>query len=347
MDEDELREHLLALGLTLDDDGDWFEEFLVETDPPIMPVADQRWVWLPALLEGRTFTHRLSETEVEHDLVATLEDLAPVEVLIGDPPYDRFTDGADATVVYPSDPALGDRAIDAEAVSGGAILLERGRLAGLGLGVGDIVGVRVEQDGLELLAVGEASGTSTGQALAALVGESPDRPHLIENSVWAVCAADNDLLRRPELPLGEQLESCGVARRGSLIATEGYDFDAGEAEEILRRIQEEHDLDELEAVAVVQLLQIVVGMTLDSTRPWRQTKKPGSRKSRRLWPGGSVPRRGPASPRALGSKASGPWGSRARVSRRRCRCCGTPPSRWPSSTRLWAYSTGSPSSSLR
>ncbi|MHA6507971.1 SEC-C domain-containing protein [Tessaracoccus sp. Y1736] len=262
MDEDELREQLLALGLTVDDEGDWFEEFLVETDPPIMPVADQRWVWLPALLEGRTFTHRLSEAEVEHDLLATPGDLAPLEVLIGDPPYDRFTDGADAAVVYPSDPELLDRAIDAE-VASGAILLERGRLAGLGLGVGDIVGVRVEQDGLELLAVGEASGMSTGQALAALVGESPDRPHLIENSVWAVCAADNDLLRRPELPLGEQLESCGVARRGSLIATEGYDFDAGEAEEILRRIQEEHDLDESEAVAVVQLLQIVVGMTHD------------------------------------------------------------------------------------
>lgn len=263
MGEAELRQELLASGHTLGDEGDWFEDFLLETDPPIMPIDGERWVWLPTLLEGRTFTHRLSEAEVEHDLLSLVPDLAPVEIMIGDAPYDRFTDGAAALVVYPADEELGDRDIDGEAVLGGAILLERGRLAGLGLGVGDVVGLRVEPDGLELLAVGEALGIGTGEALAALVEESPDRPHLIENSVWTLCAADAGLLRLPELPLGEQLESLGVTWRGSLMGAGDFDFDTWQAEDLARRISEDHDLDERAAAAVLLLLEVVAGMIED------------------------------------------------------------------------------------
>ena len=263
LDEDELRRELLAEGLTLDDDEDWFEEFVLETDPPIMPIGDERWVWLPALMAGRILTHRLSQVEARHDVLATTEDLLPLEPMIGEPPFDRFTDGAPADVVYSSDREVRDRGIEGGAVVGGAILLERGRLAGLGLDVGDLIGVKVERDGLELLRVAEPVASGTGAALAALVEAPPVRPHLIEYSVWSVCAADPGLLRTPELPLGEQLASRGVACRGSLIAAGGYDFDAGEVEDLLRRIGEDHDLDESEAVAVVRLLRIVVEMTYD------------------------------------------------------------------------------------
>ena len=263
MGEDALRQELVAGGHTLDEEGDWFEEMLLETDPLIMPVDGERWVWLPTLLEGRTFTHRLGAAEVKHDLLSLTPDLAPLEVMLGDTPYDRFTDGAAVIVVYPSDEELDARDIEADAATGGAILLDLGRLAGLGLGVGDVVGLRVEQDGLELLAVGEALGAGTGEALAAIVEESPARPHLIENSVWTACAADADRLRRPELPLREQLEACGVARRDSLIGVGDFDFDAWQAEDLVDRISEDHDLDEQEAAAVLLLLRIVAGMTKD------------------------------------------------------------------------------------
>jgi hypothetical protein len=31
----------------------------------VMPLADERWAWIPALLGGRIFTHRLSAVEAE------------------------------------------------------------------------------------------------------------------------------------------------------------------------------------------------------------------------------------------------------------------------------------------
>ncbi|MHA6523356.1 SEC-C metal-binding domain-containing protein [Tessaracoccus sp. G1721] len=263
MAEAELRQELLASGHTLGDEEEWFEDLLMDTDPPVMPIAGDRWVWLPAVLEGRTFTHRLSEDEVKHDVVVLTPDLAPVETLIGDAPHDRFTDGSDALVVYPPDDELDDRGIDEHAQDSGVLLLERGRLAGLGLGAGDIVGLRVEPDGLELLRVEEALGTATGQAVAALVQASPDRPHLIENSVWTACTADAGLLRSPELPLGEQLAACGVTSSGSLIGADDFDIDAWKADDLLQRMREDHDLDEREAGAVMALLQIVAGMTYE------------------------------------------------------------------------------------
>ena len=52
---------------------------------PIHVLADDRLAWIPTILDGRTFTHRLTADEVEHDLVAwnpdytlSLHDALPI-----------------------------------------------------------------------------------------------------------------------------------------------------------------------------------------------------------------------------------------------------------------------------
>ena len=57
------------------------EDTLDEDDARVMPLVDERWAWLPSLLAGRVFTHRVSGREVEHDLLDLSPDLDPLAML--------------------------------------------------------------------------------------------------------------------------------------------------------------------------------------------------------------------------------------------------------------------------
>jgi hypothetical protein len=46
-----------------------------------LPLIDGRWAWIPAVLDGRIFTHRLSVAEVEHDFLHLGPHLVPVSML--------------------------------------------------------------------------------------------------------------------------------------------------------------------------------------------------------------------------------------------------------------------------
>lgn len=46
-----------------------------------MSLGDERHALLPALLDGRVFTHRLSASEIEHSLVTVTPDLEPLPTL--------------------------------------------------------------------------------------------------------------------------------------------------------------------------------------------------------------------------------------------------------------------------
>src|SRR5205823_3748089 len=79
----------------------------------------------------------------------------------------------------------------------GALLFEPGRLAALGVGAGDLVGLRVTADGFELVAVEALTMCEVGEQLAALIEERPDQPEMLDVAVWTVCAADDGLFREP------------------------------------------------------------------------------------------------------------------------------------------------------
>ena len=73
MTEDELAHHLRDRGIA-DPEAAWQWNTL-EIDSPARQLVDARWVWLPSVLAGRVFTHRLSADELTHDLVTVSPDL--------------------------------------------------------------------------------------------------------------------------------------------------------------------------------------------------------------------------------------------------------------------------------
>jgi hypothetical protein len=57
-------------------------------------LIDDRWVWLPNLLAGRIFTHRVDADELAHDILHITPDLDPVTELCNRPEYQRLADGS-------------------------------------------------------------------------------------------------------------------------------------------------------------------------------------------------------------------------------------------------------------
>lgn len=116
-----------------------------------VPLADGRWVWMPTLLTGRVFTHRLTARELAHDLLDVTPDLAPVMTLTDTDPFTHLADGTPVTEVFTGLDAdvLADRSIPADAVDAdGGLLLPPGYLHRLAVSAGDLVGVRVTPTGL-------------------------------------------------------------------------------------------------------------------------------------------------------------------------------------------------------
>lgn len=71
----------------------------VEIDVPARQLVDDRWVWLPGLLAGRVFTHRINALELTHDFLVTIPDLGAIAELCNHAPYQRLADGSDAPLV--------------------------------------------------------------------------------------------------------------------------------------------------------------------------------------------------------------------------------------------------------
>ena len=54
------------------------DEVLDETECPARQLVDDRWVWLPTVLAGRVFTHRLGAEEAAHDILTVTPNLDPI-----------------------------------------------------------------------------------------------------------------------------------------------------------------------------------------------------------------------------------------------------------------------------
>jgi tetratricopeptide (TPR) repeat protein len=268
MSEDDLLSALSADGVDLGSEPRVvLAEVLDQDSEPFMPLADGRWVWLPGLLEGRICTHRLSAVEATHDIIIGLDgDLAPLAMLTEYEAYQRLSDGSPISVVCPFDDAqdvgdsgvLTERGVPATAFGSDTelLVLPAGRLAALGVGAGDLVGLRVGEHGFELSAILEPSPCGVATMLAGLLDAHPDRPESLDVAVWTLCADEDVLFRRAAAPLGELLSAGGLVCEGELVAGSGFDFAAWRLAGRIATIKARYRLDDDEALAVLATVRL-------------------------------------------------------------------------------------------
>lgn len=233
------------------------DEFLDEVDCPATQLVDDRWVWLPTVLAGRVFTHRVGADEAAHDILAVTPDLDPITVLCDHEGYGRFADGSAARVVLDGfdDELLAEREIPAEVVDPlGALVLTPGTLETLGVAEGDLVGVRQTEQGLVVERVTALAHTTMGARLAATLGA--DEPVYFDAAVWTACVEDPAAFTEPLPPLSEIVDGYGLARRGEWLAPAGFDFDYWLFERGCAALAERHDLDPDDAFVLYTLLQL-------------------------------------------------------------------------------------------
>lgn len=251
---------LIAAGIDVGPDPGEALLDALELDPgPVLQLADDRWAWIPAVLDGRMFTHRLSGAEAEHDAIAWDSDLAPLSMLTEIPQYQKLCDGAPISEVFEDldDDVLAARGVPGGLDSGeGVLLLPQGRFADIGAGAGDLVGLRVTGDGFELSRVAATVDCDLGAALTGILGQRPQQPVMLDTAVWTACAADDDLFGEPTLPLTELLAASGLARDRDALALAGFDFDGWRAGLRIRRLAANYSLDEDEASAVLTVTRL-------------------------------------------------------------------------------------------
>ena len=230
---------------------------LDETECPARHLVDDRWVWLPTLLAGRVFTHRLGADEVAHDLLTVTPDLDPITALCEHGQYQRLADGSATRVVLPAfdDELLEPRGIRAEVVDTlGALLLEPGTLAALGVAEDDLVGVRLTDRGLAIERVTALGQSEMGLGLAAML--DADEPVYFDAAVWTACAEDPAVFTEPLPPLSEVVDDHGLAQRGEWLAPSGFDYDRWHFEEGCAALAELHGLDPDDAFALYTLIKL-------------------------------------------------------------------------------------------
>jgi len=252
---DAITQHLRERGM--DDPDSLLQWNVLEMDCPARQLVDDRWVWLPAVLAGRVFTHRVSADESIHEVLTVTPDLDPITTLCEHERYQRFADGSTARVVLAGydDELLEERDIPAEAIdSAGALLLDPGTLAKLGVAEGDTVGLRLTADGLALDRVDVVTRQTAGVRLAATLDE--DEPTFFAAAAGAACVADPALFTDPLPPLSEIVEDYGLAHRGEWLAPSGFDFDRWQFERRCELLAERYGLDLDDALSLTSLVEM-------------------------------------------------------------------------------------------
>ncbi|ART68354.1 hypothetical protein BTO20_06975 [Mycobacterium dioxanotrophicus] len=246
LSEDELLRRAQEAGATYLE----FEELLDDVGDVIGHLVDERWVWLPTVLDGRVLTRRVTADELTHDILIVAPDLEPVLAT----PDATFTDATPAVVVSPllDARALGERGIPSEAVDrNGALLLSAGTLSQLGVSQGELVGVRLTEQGLAVERVDAPAEAPVGERLAALLN---DPPVDLAGAVWTLCQQDRTLFTDPLLPLGEIIDAQGLKRRADLLAPADFNFGAWDFERDCEHLAFLHDLAPEETLALTTLL---------------------------------------------------------------------------------------------
>ncbi len=244
------------------------DQVLDEIECPARQLVDDRWVWLPTVLAGRVFTHRLGADEAAHDVLTVTPDLDPITALCEHEQYRRLADGSAVRVVLAAfdDELLEQRGIPAEVIDPlGALLLEPGTLGALGVAEGDLVGVRLTARGLVVERVSALPHSldvcaAVGARLAATL--DADEPVYFDAAVWTACVAEPAVFTEPLPPLCEIVDDYGLAHRGEWLAPDGFDFDRWRFERGCAALAERHDLDPDDALALYTLVKLYDQMSL-------------------------------------------------------------------------------------
>jgi hypothetical protein len=263
--EDDLTRRLRDAG-EVDPDA-LLDEGISEITCPARQLVDDRWVWLPTVLAGRVFTHRLGPHEAAHELLTVTPDLDPITALCEHEGHGRLADGSPAQVVLAGfdDDLLEQRGIPAEVIdASGALLLAPGTLEALGVAEGDLVGVRLTEQGLAVERVSETQHAAVGARLAAtLDGSGPlAEPVYFDAAVWTVCAEDPAVFTEALAPMCEIVDDFGLAHRDEWLAPGGFDFDGWFFDRECAALARRHDLDPDDAFAVYALVKLYDQMSL-------------------------------------------------------------------------------------
>jgi hypothetical protein len=217
-----LAQALAGLGVRSDGPGNGLLAPL-ETDPRFLRLDDDRWAYLPALLDGAVLTHRLGKDEVEAGAVRLDPDLTPLAPLLG---------GEDGLAL-----AAGGRLRRGpgawELAAGPAGWLE-------GAEAGTLLGFRLRGERLEVGTLSEndlRGGLAGKQLTAAARDRLADLAPLFDQPVAHVGRLVAELLARaprllesPAGPIGELLNGSGLAVHGALAGRPGTDWSAWSAE---------------------------------------------------------------------------------------------------------------------
>lgn len=261
LDREDLEQRLRDAGVS--DPDDTADHILDEIDCPATQLADDRWIWLPSVLAGRVFTHRVGADEAAHDLLVTTPDLDPITELCNYEHYQRLADGSPVQNVLAGydDELFEGREIPVElADEDAALLLAPGTLAASGITEGDLVGIRLTPRGLAIEAVTAVTDAPVGAALAATL--DADEPELFDVAVWTACVTDPALFTEPTPPLSEVAADYGLAQRGDWLAPSGFDFARWDFERGCARLAAIHDLDDYDAVVLYTLVNLYTQISL-------------------------------------------------------------------------------------
>jgi tetratricopeptide (TPR) repeat protein len=248
--------------------------------PLVLPLGEGRHALLPGLLDGRTFTHRLSATEVEHGYLSISPDLEPVSILTDDPTYRRLVDGSPLTEALAGlDAALfAERGIPLDANDDAAWILEPDALKRLGVAAGELVGVTVRPGGFELTAVPEGDApTGLGERLLDVLQRlGAGEPEQIDGVVWLACADYRDLFGSALPPLAEVFTAARLAWEGEQLAPSGFDFAGWRVHKHVEYLADLHRLDDDAALAVVAITRLYeqVAEVFDRTQQLTETGRP-------------------------------------------------------------------------
>ncbi|TQF73920.1 hypothetical protein FK531_04390 [Rhodococcus spelaei] len=231
-------------------------ELLDDEDLGYLP--DGRTVALESLLEGRVFTHRLTETEVAAGILDANPDLAALTVFILDSDQERA--GQFRVVFADADePTFADRGVeDPHFPYSEGLLLERDALSSYT--AGDLVALAVRDGLVELTPADSVETPDLSVGLGRILGE--EGADNLDAVVWQLMADDQELFTAPTAPIGELIEAAGFERDGDYVAVRGFDFEAHHLATHIGMVAREHELHPDEAAAVVAFLALV-GQTRD------------------------------------------------------------------------------------
>jgi len=259
--EDDLVAALKAEGLDLGLDPQDTVADLLESDEVglVMPLGDGRHALLPALLMGRTFTHRVSPAEIEHGFLDVSPDLEPLSLLTEDETYLSLLDGSGLVEVLAGfdDDHLAERGIPTDSFEDSAWLLDPPALRELKVGADDLVGVTVRTDGFELTKVTSPTHAADPRPIVdALARLGDGEPEQISSVVWLACANEAGLFASPREPLTEILGRAGLVSDGEQIGPPGFDFARWRTNRRVEHIADMHQLDDDSALAVLVLSRL-------------------------------------------------------------------------------------------